>query len=167
MTGRAVLKLKAAPGTPDETRFHLRVAEVNTCWLWLGGEGGAHLRYGGFCTGSRTDGSVRTEYAHRWAYEHYVGPIPEGLQLDHLCRNTICCNPAHLEPVTASENIRRGTSPLAQRAKQTHCIHGHPLAGKNLLMRGNKRECRTCRRRIKAEWQRRSRARRRQQRAAA
>ena len=78
--------------------------------------------------------------AHRVAYELQVGPIPVGLQLDHLCRVRSCVNPAHLEPVTSAENTRRGL-----RAMKTHCPQGHPYAGENLLIRPTgQRRCRTC-----------------------
>ena len=98
--------------------------------------------------------------AHRFAYEMLVGPIPEGLDLDHLCRVRHCVNPNHLEPVTRSENLRRGIRPrLPQndrigdknRAK-THCPKGHPYDEANTLMHYWKREnsmrrlCRTCHR---------------------
>ena len=74
------------------------------CWQWTGGRGGYQKSYGTFFGGF---GTVR---AHRWAYERWVGSVPDGMQLDHLCRVRLCVNPAHLEPVTASENKRR--SPL-------------------------------------------------------
>ena len=84
--------------------------------------------------------------AHRAAYEILRGPIPDGLHIDHLCRNRSCCNPAHMEPVPARENVLRGESPSAQQARQTHCIHGHPLAGANLYVdRRGRRHCVTCR----------------------
>jgi hypothetical protein len=90
----------------------------------------------------------RSSDAHRVAYELLVGPVPDGLVLDHLCRNRACCNPAHLEPVTMRENLRRGVSPSAQQARQTHCFRGHPLSGDNLVWvaRGRKRGCKECRR---------------------
>ncbi len=86
-------------------------------------------------------------YAHRAAYELYVGPIPEGLTIDHLCRNTLCVNPAHLEAVTMRENILRGTGPSAQAARKTHCLRGHPFDDGNTLFRATgKRVCRACQR---------------------
>ncbi len=85
-------------GTP--WRFWMKVNFTDTCWLW-----NAHLDregYGGFSVGGM---SVP---AHRWAYEFCVGPIPDGLTIDHLCRVHNCQNPDHLEPVTRRENVRRG-----------------------------------------------------------
>lgn len=85
--------------------------------------------------------------AHRVVYEELVGPIPEGLQLDHLCRVRACVNPGHLEPVTRRENLLRGESPAAKHARKTHCPKGHPFEGENLYVdpRGQ-RGCKTCRR---------------------
>ena len=78
----------------EEEHFWIKVEKSETCWVWIGGT--AH-GYGVF----------RGHRAHRWAYQHLVGPIPEGLHLDHLCGRTECVNPDHLEPVTAWENNRR------------------------------------------------------------
>jgi hypothetical protein len=95
-------------------------------------------------------GVRRTFKAHRLAYELEVGPIPEGLVLDHLCSNPACVNPAHLEPVTQKENVRRGAN-----ARKTHCKHGHELSGANVYWsRQGWRSCQTC----KAASRRRSRA---------
>jgi hypothetical protein len=63
--------------------------------------------------------------AHRVAYEAACGPIPDGLVIDHLCRNRACCNPAHMEPVTPGENVRRGNCPPMVNARKTHCKSGH------------------------------------------
>lgn len=86
-----------------------------------------------------------TYRAHRIAYEEAKGPIPDGLQLDHLCRVRNCINPDHLEAVTCQENIRRGELGAAQRAR-THCPQNHPYSGDNLYIdpRGD-RQCRICR----------------------
>lgn len=87
------------------------------------------------------DGEYVLRYAHRVAYEHLVGPIPEGLQLDHLCRNRTCVNPEHLEPVTAQENTVRARSLI------THCPSGHPYSDTNTAVgRNGKRYCRECKR---------------------
>ena len=103
------------------------------CWLWT--KCGTHNGYGWI----KRNG--KHQYAHRTSYELFVGPIPEGLQIDHLCRVRCCVNPRHLEPVTRSENIRRGE--LVMRAKRrisftdgrTHCPHGHPWIKENWMFR--------------------------------
>ena len=91
------------------------------------------------------DGSYRV--AHRVVYEWIVGPIPNGLTLDHLCRNRGCLNPSHLEPVTVRTNILRGESFVARNAERTHCKRGHPFDEENTCIDPlGKRICRTCRR---------------------
>lgn len=100
----------------------------------------------------------RSHSVHRTSYEVFRGPIPVGLVIDHLCRNRLCCNPDHLEAVTFRENIRRGESVMAQKARATHCLKGHPLSGDNvyILPKNNTRRCRKCNR----EFNRKRRARR-------
>lgn len=120
-----------------------RVELPNGCWGWTGAVFKA-TGYGVFSAKS-DDGVWRPHTAHRAAYEMLVGPVPDGLHIDHLCRNRWCCNPAHLEPVTKRVNDLRGDSPMARQARQTHCLRGHPLAGDNLRVRpSGKRECREC-----------------------
>lgn len=91
----------------------------------------------------------RTQSAHRVAYEAFVGPIPAGLQIDHLCRVRACVNYRHLEAVTSQVNNLRGTGLASENAGKTHCPRGHPLVGDNLrpseLARG-RRVCLTCNR---------------------
>jgi hypothetical protein len=122
-----------------EQTFWERVSrgDPDGCWPWLGWKDGEG--YGTFWI----DG--RYHRAHRFAYELLVGPIPEGLQPDHLCRNHACCNPTHLEPVTQRENILRGFSPTAINARKTHCAKGHPYDDKNTRIdKHGWRSCRIC-----------------------
>lgn len=121
-----------------------RIRETsNGCWEWTGNR----IR-GGY--GQLGGGSTRTQMAHRMAYEQLVGPIPEGLELDHLCVNPPCVNPAHLEPVTHEENMRRAA------ARRTTCGNGHPWTPENTRIGWNgQRLCRPCRREQKRRaWQR-------------
>lgn len=106
---------------------------VDGCWEWEG-----RVNEKGY---AMYDVPGRAVKAHRYTYELLVGPIPEGLELDHLCRVRACVNPAHLEPVTHQENMRRGAHAL-----KTHCPHGHTYTGENLRVRShdNGRSCRTC-----------------------
>ena len=110
------------------------------CWEWTAN---ALRGYGLF----KLAGS--THRAHRLAYQILVGPIPEGMHIDHLCRNPPCVNPDHLEPVTPAENVARGYagsygSPAMNRAK-THCPKGHPYSGNNLYVTPTgSRACKTC-----------------------
>jgi hypothetical protein len=120
----------------EEERFFAKVNKTETCWLWTGAR--LPLGYGQFVT-------TGNRLAHRFAYEHFVGPIPDGLTIDHLCRNPSCVNPAHMEAVTIQVNLSRGTSGPANNARKTHCLRGHELAGPNLMMNGKYRQCRTCR----------------------
>ncbi len=124
------------------------IPEPNSgCWLWLAA---TVNDYGTFGRGRSGLGNVR---AHRFTYETLVGPIPNGLELDHLCRTPRCCNPLHLEPVTHTENLRRGTWAEgrdrlheSQRARTT-CTYGHELSGEGVFYVDGKRRCRECERR--------------------
>lgn len=107
------------------------------CWQWMG-----WTMKNGY--GQATMGA-RKQLAHRAFYETFVGPIPSGLTLDHLCRHRYCTNPKHLEPVTNRENVLRGTGFSAQHAAKTHCPKGHPYNEANTYWYGGSRQCRTCR----------------------
>lgn len=127
------------PPTPVMDRLLPRIVQEPTgCWIWTGAI--THLGYGHIWD------QGRNRRVHRVAYENLVGPIPEGLHLDHLCRNRACCNPDHLEPVTSGENTLRGETLAAANAAKTHCPQGHPYAGRNLYRQPDgARVCRTCR----------------------
>jgi hypothetical protein len=88
--------------------------------------------------------------AHRFMWELFNGPIPEGMQIDHLCFNPGCVRYDHLELVTPRENVLRSSSPAAMNAGKTHCKHGHEFTPANTRQRDNKRYCRACAR----QWQR-------------
>ncbi len=108
------------------------------CWWWTGSE--MTKGYGRFIADGRK--AVR---AHRWAYKHWRGPIPAGLQIDHLCRNRLCVNPYHMETVTNRVNVLRGIGPTARNARKTHCPQGHPYSGDNVYIDPyGGRACREC-----------------------
>lgn len=125
-----------------EERFWEKVDKLvaSPCWQWIGARESRKgvKKYGHFWGGENHC------QAHRWSYEHFVGPIPEGLQLDHLCRNTACVNPAHLEPVTARVNTLRGGGFAFKNSQKTHCPNGHELSGANLIPDQLARGKRTC-----------------------
>lgn len=133
--------------------------ELGPCWLWIAK---CHaLGYGQFKVGTKM------KQAHRVGYELLVGPVPDGLDLDHLCRVRGCVNPAHLEPVTHRENILRGDSRMAENARKTYCSKGHEYTPENTYVRPakpNSRFCRECGRQATRAWEvRTNRAERRRQ----
>jgi hypothetical protein len=138
------------------SRFWNKVEPTdNGCWLWTAyiGPGG----YGVF----NFNGPSRV--AHRIAYEVLVGPVPEGMECDHLCRVRHCVNPAHLEAVTSRENTIRGDAGLWRKnicAAMTHCVHGHPFDEENTWIRNwrGHRQCRTCAKKATRDWRDRERA---------
>lgn len=123
----------------------VRVQE-DGCWVWTGAV--VKIR--------RKDGSVRAIYgwvycapghtsAHILSYEQCIGPVPDGYDLDHLCRNTLCVHPLHLEPVPPAVNVQRGMSPSAVSRRSGYCLRGHLLSPENTYVspKGG-RACRTC-----------------------
>ena len=120
-------------------RFHSYVMpEPNSgCWLWTGALNGAP-GYGVFTL--RHHQQIR---AHRFSYQWYRGKIPEGLELDHLCRVRCCVNPDHLEAVAHRENSRRGIVGHNNSSK-THCPSGHDYSGTNVTYTSTDRRCKAC-----------------------
>lgn len=111
-------------------------------WWWEGTIGGDG--YGKLLIGSRAT-KRSTFQAHRVVWTLLRGPIPEGLDLDHLCRQRNCVWPEHLEPVSRKENLRRGEGFPGVRARQTHCINGHAFDEANTYIAPNgTRKCRKC-----------------------
>lgn len=102
-------------------RFWAKVEKTDTCWLWA-----SYIKPNGYAT--FWEPAVQSKvYVHRWVYEQEVGPIPEGLEIDHLCSVRHCVNPDHLEPVTHHENMLRGDTIAARNARKTQCPRGHAL----------------------------------------
>ena len=139
------------PNRAEIARFQrLAKPQANGCWLWTG-QLGTRDGYGKF----KPSPGQPTQMAHRWAYEAFTGPIPDGMQIDHAChskdaacpggpdcQHRRCVNPEHLEPVTASENTLRQRH---YERTRTECPKGHPYEGDNLIVRADgKRRCREC-----------------------
>lgn len=121
-------------------RIYVKITFSDGCWEWKA----AVEPTGGY---GILNVNGRTRKAHKVVYEILVGSVPEGLELDHLCRNRRCVKPGHLEPVTRRENVARGVAPSAVNTAKTHCVHGHPFSGDNLILRSDGgRRCRICRR---------------------
>lgn len=134
MGGKRVVPMN----TPRIERF-LDKIEINPwglgCWIWTAKTGGTKSTAGQFWNGSRY------VYAHRYIWEYVNGPIPEGMEIDHLCRHPLCVNPLHLEPVTPEENSRR--------ARKSICNKGHDLTNpenQRFDEKGRRRGCMICRR---------------------
>lgn len=117
-------------------KLDAKTERTDTCWLWTG------------CKQNAGYGVLAGKLVHRLSYERHVGPIPEGLTIDHLCRVRLCLNPAHLEAVTLAANVLRGESLPARNARRTHCPQGHPYDQANTYVNPKTgwRMCRVCNR---------------------
>ncbi len=121
--------------------------DLGPCWLWTGTRNGP-AGYGLI----HPIGHNQVELSHRFSYELQGNPIPDDLELDHLCRNRICCNPKHLEAVPHQTNISRGLGGSHNRIK-THCPQGHEYTPSNAIRRYGARYCRECHRiRSRKDW---------------
>lgn len=142
---QAPAPVQRRPVTPLRERFmaHVNVDEAG-CWRWQGRLGTGGYGY----LGLQVDGVWKQRRAHRVAYELFVGLIPEGMALDHVCEVRDCVNPEHLRPSTWRANTLRNTSPAAENARREECLRGHPLSGDNLQLvrtkEGVKRRCKAC-----------------------
>ena len=136
------------PTLSTEERFFAKVAQDGDCWRWIGAIG--RHGYGNFLA----EGQYLR--AHCWAYEHLRADIPDGLVIDHLCRNQWCVNPWHLEPVTQAVNVQRGDSAEARRAQCAairRCRNGHEFIPENTYVdKRGWRSCVTCRRSAQARY---------------
>ena len=128
---------------PPEFRFWQKVdLDFDTgCWNWTAAKNSDG--YGQFWP---TNGKHRHSQAHRFSYETFIGKIPEGLTIDHICKNRGCVNPKHLEPVTIQVNVLRGNGMAVRNSNKTHCPQGHPYSGENLYIVpcNGGRQCKTC-----------------------
>lgn len=129
---------RSRPGTPvtERIRQNIEVDPSTGCWNWT-----KHIKSDGYGR-LFIDGKMPT--AHRASYEAFRGKVASGLDVDHLCRNRRCVNPAHLEAVDRRKNVLRGISFAAVNAAKTHCVRGHPFNEANTGHRGNTRVCRRC-----------------------
>lgn len=129
----------------QQLRFLAKVAieDPTGCWIWTAARG--RDGYGKATVG------YKTVAAHRVSYELWRGEIPDGHEVDHLCKIPLCVNPWHLEPVTRLVNSQRSSSPAALNGRKTHCTHGHAFDEKNTYWWRGKRACRKCARRRETE----------------
>ena len=106
-----------------------RIDATGDCWEWT------------LKPDKKGYGVARNQRAHRFVWEALVGEIPEGLETDHLCKNTICVKPDHMEMVTHAENVRRSSN---RNGRKTHCPQGHEYSFDNTYLYSGRRYCRTC-----------------------
>lgn len=138
LTDRGKPRQRVKRGASDADRILFHTDRSGECWIWTA----CVDRRSGY--GRVTIGG-KSHYTHRIAYQAFVGPIPEGLDLDHLCRVRACCNPSHLEPVTPQVNMLRGMSVGAVAQRRDVCNHGvHDYATYGVTYKDGRRHCREC-----------------------
>ena len=136
--GLALISIGTDATLDKLARFWARIDRsggADACWPWIGAtiQGYGHVFWPGV-----------GQYVHRVAYELLNGPVAKDLHLDHLCRNRVCANPAHLEPVAPRVNCLRGESFAGKHARQTHCKRGHEFTEANTYRWKHRRQCRVC-----------------------
>ena len=127
-----------------DSRFWRHVDDSGDCWEWKGTKD--RKGYGQFTV------NKKHFFAHRWAYEALVGPIAEGMVVDHLCRNRACCNPSHMEIVTPVENVKRGEGITAQNSRKDKCQCGQPYFIAHRKDGRSYRYCRACKNEYQRRW---------------
>ncbi len=131
----------------DLQRFLSKIRKLNNCWVWQGTK--SKNGYGLFRLYNKNI------LAHRLSYELFVGEIPKNLQTDHLCRNRLCVNTNHLEPVSCKENVLRGIGLASINKQKTHCSQGHEFTPENTYIDNkNKRKCKECNKTRSRNWAR-------------
>ncbi len=119
------------------------VRDKNNCWNWTGSKTGGYgnIQWGG-----------KPLRAHRLSYLDFYGELDETLVIDHICKNTACVNPTHLEQVTQTENILRGNAPSSKNKTKTHCKFGHTLNKDNIRYEGTSRRCLVCKKKYNHDY---------------
>lgn len=136
------------PAAPIGVRLLRRrmISPWTGCWVFRGSDNGNGYRR--ITIGTKAAGDKRSVYVHRLAYEVWVGPIPEGMDIDHRCRNRACFRPDHLRPMSHRRNLLIGEGPSAINARKKSCVNGHPFTPENTRYRkrkhGSARVCVTC-----------------------
>ena len=128
-------------------RFFKKIRKTKTCWIWTGSKVGRFWKKNLYEQGVFYVAPKKI-LAHRFSYMRFVGKIPAGYTIDHLCNVPTCVNPTHLEPKTMRDNAMRGNGISARNSRKTHCVNGHELAGDNLekyALKRNHRKCKVCR----------------------
>jgi hypothetical protein len=125
----------------ERFRKYIEVAE-NGCWNWTG-----HRDTKGYGSFSLPGGAGHSVYAHRWSYQYFVGPVPEGMEVGHKCGNRGCVNPQHLQAMSHRENLFDSMTSARRNAEKTHCVQGHEYLEHNTIRTPEgHRACKECKR---------------------